>query len=113
MQFTLENMHRGLEQLYMTMERYAEAVEQTELLIDFYQRHYAGNDSILHNMLAPTNVRLGDNYLAAGRFKEARVAYETSLKMRQEVGSDLFGIQGVRDRLKNLDKVEKAAAATE
>ena len=79
--YDYENVYRGLEKHYLSLERYKEAAIQTRLLLEFYRLYYKDNRDTLFMFIMPTTIRLGHNLLAAGQNAESRNAYQTALKI--------------------------------
>ncbi len=90
--YDLENVHRGLEKLYLSQARYDEAVVQTRSLLDFYRRYYADKDAH-KTFVAPTAVRLGHNLMKAGRNIEARDAYRVAAELWRSAGQPTSEIE--------------------
>jgi len=78
-----ENVYRGLEKLYLSQDRYREAIVYTRHLLDFYQRYYKEDKDALFSMVLPTTIRLGHNFLAAGENVAARTEYQRALDMNR------------------------------
>jgi tetratricopeptide (TPR) repeat protein len=90
--YDYESVHRGLEELYLSLHRYEEAVYQTQLLLDFYRRYYP-DENIRLAYVAPTIVRLGHNLMQAGRNVEAREAYHVAVELRRSAGQPTSAIE--------------------
>ncbi len=101
--YDYENMHRGLEQLYLSMGRYREAADQTRRLVDFYQRYHTNKDT-RYALVLPTMVRLGDNRALAGQVEAARKAYKSALEMVKSRGSNSFFVNGIEERINKLNE---------
>ena len=83
--YDYETVYSGLEELYLSLNRFEEAVYQTQLLLDFYRRYYQ-DESTRMAIMVPTTVRLGHNLMKAKRNNEARNAYLAAIEMRRSLG---------------------------
>ncbi len=83
--YDYETVYSGLEELYLSLNRFEEAVYQTQLLLGFYRRYYQ-DESTLMAFVAPTTVRLGHNLMRAERNTEARDAYLVAIEMWRSLG---------------------------
>ncbi len=90
--YDYETIHWGLEKLYLSLNRFDEAVHQTRLLLNFYQRYYP-DESTLLAFAAPATVRLGHNLMKAGRNTEARDAYLAAMEMWRSLGQPISFIE--------------------
>ncbi|MCP4331648.1 MAG: hypothetical protein GY785_03240 [Gammaproteobacteria bacterium] len=90
--YDYENVHHGLEKLYLSQARYDEAVNQTRLLLEFYRRYYKDQDAQF-SFVTPTTIRLGHNLMKAGRNLEARDDYRVAVELLRSAGQPTAEIE--------------------
>ena len=91
--YDYENVHRGLEKLYVSQKRYKEASMQTRMLLEFYRRYYKDSTESQYTFLYPTTIRLGNLLMAAGEPDKARKVYPAALKMTRDKGLPVNAIE--------------------
>jgi len=106
--YDYENLYRGLEKLYISLGRYNEAVDQTKLLLQFYNRRYK-DSSELFSMVGPTTVRLGDNLFAADRVAEAKRVFESALKMTKDRN---LSTSQLEQHIRNVSQKKRTSPST-
>ncbi len=110
--YDYENVHRGLEKHYLSLDRFREAAVQTRMLAEFYRRYHKDNEDAQFALLQPTTIRLGHNLLAARQHADARKVYQAALLMTRKRGQPVSVIEGfIRQTYE--DKNAGAAASTE
>lgn len=102
--YDYENVYRGLEKLYLSQNRFDEAVVQTRLILAFYDRYYKDEET-RYLFKRPTTIRLANHLKSAGHIDEARVTYERALEMTRQRGHSTRDIEAL---IANLDLPEGA-----
>lgn len=102
--YDYENVHRGLEKLYVSQNRYEEAAVQTRFIIAFYDRYYEDEDT-RYLFKQPTTIRLANHMKAKGDIEGARLVYQQALEMTKAKGLSTMAVEAM---LTNLDLPEGA-----
>jgi tetratricopeptide (TPR) repeat protein len=100
--YDYENVHRGLEKLYISQKRYADAAVQTTFILAFYRRHYQ-EDNTRYLFEKPSTIRLGNHLMSAGQPDEARRVYQGALDMTIARGESTYTIDAI---ITNIDRPE-------
>lgn len=102
--YDYENVHRGLEKLYISQKQYADAAVQTTFILAFYRRYYE-EDNTRYLFEKPTTIRLGNHLMSAGEPNEARQVYQRALEMTKARGQSTYTIDAI---IANIDLPESS-----